>query len=143
MAYRSEAQRAIPAPSKLLWETISKMNGMEDWYPELISESKVQQNDSGYKRHCVMTNGGELDERILVSDDRTMTFVYAIDRHPLPARNVVGTIRIDDRGDDSVVNWSAQFDADALSAKETIAMINQMYADGLSSLDAFHQNPKS
>lgn len=140
MTHRAEARRIIPVPADDLWRTVSRMDGMEDWYPDLIQSSNVPDPDAAQpRRECVMANGGELKERILVRDDATRTFVYAIDKHPMPARNVVGTIRIDDLGDGrSSVSWASDLVFDEANAGEMRAMVSGMYEKGLESLERYH-----
>ena len=136
--HRAQATRTIPVSADTVWQTIAKTSGMEDWYPQLISKSAVTSADGVTRRDCTMTNGGQLKERILVNDGTTRTFVYAIDSHPLPARNVVGTIRVDAVGDSAHVTWDSQFTVDSAAAQETVAMINGMYETGLASLETHH-----
>lgn len=134
---RAEARRTIPASADTIWTTIRQMTGMEDWYPGLIRSSRVEETAYGPKRFCVMADGGELDERILLRDDATRTFVYAIDRHPLPGKGVVGTIRIDDLGDSAHVAWDSQFVCDPAAGQMT-EIVTGMYTAGLDSLAAYH-----
>ena len=140
MTHTLRAERQIPVPAETLWATVRAMTGMEDWYPGLIRESELRGADTPQPtRICVMQDGGVLHERILLRDDATRTFVYAIDSHPLPARNVVGTIRVDDLGGgQSHVTWSAQMVLDPASAERVGALVSRMYADGLASLEAHH-----
>ena len=144
MTHHVKAERDIPVASSELWQTVRQMTGMEDWYPGLIRQSEVLEEDSTEpRRNCVMQDGGVLKERILLRDDLTRTFVYAIDRHPLPAENVVGTIRIDDIGDGvSHVTWSANMALDPQSADQIAAMVTGMYEAGLASLEAYHRHSK-
>lgn len=140
MTHHVKAEREISASPDTLWKTVRQMTAMEDWYPGLIRESEVLEEDSAEpRRNCIMQDGGVLKERILLRDDATRTFVYAIDSHPLPAKNVVGTIRIDDIGYGlSHVTWSASLALDPKIAKQMEGMITQMYQAGLASLDAYH-----
>ena len=142
MTHHVQASRQITVPADDLWQTISQMTGMETLYPGLISESEVIDAESSEpKRNCVMQDGGELKERILLRDDATRTFVYAIDSHPLPARNVVGTIRIDDLGaGQSHVSWSANLMLDSAMADQMQGMVQGMYENGLASLEEFHRS---
>src|SRR6056297_2946822 len=114
MTHYVNAEREMPVAAEDLWQTVRRMTGMEDWYPGLIRESQVLEQDGAEpRRTCIMQDGGVLKERVLLRDDATRTFVYAIDSHPLPARSVVGTIRIDDIGNGrSHVTWSASMALD-------------------------------
>lgn len=140
MTHTLRAERSIPVSADTLWATVEAMTGMEDWYPGLIRKSAVQGADGpNPARTCVMQDGGILQERILLRDNATRTFVYAIDSHPLPARNVVGTIRIDDLGNGrSHVAWSAQMILEPASAENVCAMVTRMYEKGLASLENHH-----
>lgn len=140
MTHHIKATREIPVSAGRLWKTISQMTGMETWYPDLIRQSEVIDADSAQpRRNCVMRDGGELKERILLRDDATRTFTYAIDSHPLPAENVVGTIRIDDLGDGrSHVSWAADMVLDPASAEHFSGMVLGMYENGLASLEQHH-----
>lgn len=140
MTHHVRAERAIPFAPQILWQTVRQMTGMEDWYPGLIRQSEVLDETSAEPRRvCIMQDGGTLKERILLRDDATRTFVYAIDSHPLPARNVVGTIRIDDLGNGrSHVTWSASMALDPKSAEQIMAMVTGMYDAGLASLQGYH-----
>lgn len=135
---RAEATKEIAIPAEALWATIEKMTGMENWYPDLISESSIEESGDETLRFCTMADGGKLEERVLIRDRGTRTFVYAIDIHPLPATNIVGTLRVDDLNGTSKVTWDAQFTVEDAAAEQTVAMINGMYAAGLDSLAAFH-----
>ena len=136
--HRAQASRTISVPAADLWDTIQKATGMEDWYPQLIAQSSVHDDANGLKRVCTLANGGELHERILLRDEATRTFVYAIDKHPLPPVNVVGTIRIDPVEGGAHVTWDSQFTVADEAATETVAMITTMYEGGLASLEAHH-----
>ena len=136
---RAEATKEMTIPADDLWATIEKVTGVEDWYPGLISESRVEESGDETSRFCTMADGNKLVERILMSDRASRTFVYSIDVHPLPATNVVGTMRVDDLNGTSMVTWDAQFSAEDAVAEQTLAMITGMYAAGLDSLAKFHK----
>lgn len=137
---RAAASRMIDTSADQLWQTISQMTGMEDWYPQLIASSQVDQSADQPTRLCVMLDGAELHERILLRDEATRTFTYAIDQHPLPAANVVGTIRIDPIGTRSQVTWDAQFTTQPEVADQIVEHITNMYRAGLDNLAAYHQH---
>ncbi len=90
-------------------------------------------------RVCIMQDGGMLKERVILRDPATRTFSYAIDEHEMPAKNVVGTIRIDDLGNgNSFVSWSANLVLEPESAGQFGPMVQGMYQTGLASLEAYH-----
>lgn len=137
---RAQATEHIDVAPEILWSTIAEMTGMEDWYPALIAASAVDTSQKTPTRVCQMQDSGELHERILLRDNKTRTFVYAIDKHPLPAVDVVGTIRVDPVGSSAQVTWDAQFMTDPAVAPKMIDMITGMYQNGLNSLANFHKS---
>ena len=136
--HRAQATRMIAVPADELWKTIHQATHMEQWYPQLITQSSISDDQGTMRRVCTLANGGQLHERILLRDDATRTFVYAIDKHPLPPVNVVGTIRIDAVDGGSHVTWDSQFTVADEAADETVAMVVGMYEDGLESLALYH-----
>ena len=140
MTHSVEARRTLSVPADDLWNTIRRMDNMEAWYPDCITASEVPDPDAAQpRRNCTMADGGTLKERILRRDDATRTFVYAIDSHPLPARNVVGSLRIDDLGQGrSVVTWCAHMVLDEAVVVQMAEMVTGIYAKGLESLEAYH-----
>ncbi|MEM9840505.1 MAG: SRPBCC family protein [Pseudomonadota bacterium] len=140
MTHHVIAQRKIAVPADDLWSTIRRMDGIEAWYSDFISASEVPDPDALQpRRNCTMADGGELKERILLRDDVTRTFVYAIDSHPLPARNLVGSIRIDDLGNQtSMVTWGANMTLEDAHAAQMEDMVTEIYAKGLKSLEQYH-----
>ncbi|SHG83733.1 SRPBCC family protein [Marivita hallyeonensis] len=140
MTHHVRAERTIPVEAADLWQTVSKMTGMEDWYPELISDSAVTDVDGREPaRVCTLKDGAMLKERVILRDVATRTFCYAIDEHGMPAKNVVGTIRIDDLGDgNSFVSWSANLMLEPENAGQFAPLVQGMYEAGLASLEAYH-----
>jgi mxaD protein len=140
MTHQARAERTIPVSPDTLWGTVSAMTGMEEWYPGLIAKSDVPDPDANQPRRvCTMQDGGTLRERILLRDAATRTFVYAIDESPMPARDVVGVIRIDDLGDGrSHVTWSSEMTLDEATAAQFVPMVDGMYAAGLAALEEHH-----
>ncbi len=141
MTHHIRAERNIPVEADTLWQTVNQMTDMEKWYPGLIRKSEVLDADSVQpRRNCVMQDGGVLKERVLLRDAATRTFSYAIDEHGLPAKNVVGTIRIDDLGDGtSHVSWSAQLVLDPVAVANFEPIVQEMYSNGLVSLEDYHR----
>ena len=137
MTHRAYAKRTMTVPSDRVWSIVSRGSGMEDWYPELISHSELKESDGLIERACVMADGAKLEERILIADDKTRTFTYSVDAHPLPASNVVGTIRVDGDERSATVTWSAQLTPASGQEEMMVDMVTGMYERGLESLERY------
>lgn len=136
--YRAEAGLFIDVAPGVLWLTVAQMTDMEVWYPALITQSDVNATVDPPTRICEMRGGDTLHERILLIDAATRTFVYAIDAHPMAAKDVVGTIRIDPISAGSHVTWDAQFTVSDDLADDTVSMVAGLYRRGLESLAKYH-----
>jgi hypothetical protein len=85
-----------------------------------------------------MVNGAQLKERILEVDHARRVFRYSIDEHPLPARNLTGTVKISDLGDGATaVSWGAQFEVEPAYRNELEGMFRDVYDQAIQGLEAF------
>ncbi len=137
MGYAVKVVRTINADADTVWATISAGDGLDKWIP-VITECRVEGSGAGATRYCTMANGAKLKERLLEVNHDRRRFKYGIDEHPLPAKNVVGTVEILDLGNGmSDVSWSAEFDCDASHKEELTGMFKGVYEQGLEGLDVY------
>lgn len=140
MTHSVEVRRTIETPAQDLWATISQMDQVEAWYHEFISAYEVLDPDAAQpKGKCTMANCGTLKERILLRNETTRTFIDSIDSHSLPAKYVVGSLRVGDLIDRrSAVNWGANIVLGETIAPHITEMVTSIYAKGLEGLEMYH-----
>lgn len=137
MVYTVKVVKAINADAGKVWNAIGSGDGLDKWMP-VITECRIEGSGEGATRYCTMANGAKLRERILEVNHGRRRFKYGIDEHPLPAKNVVGTIEIRDLGGGrSEVSWSAEFDCDAAHKQELEGMLKGSYEQGLEGLEKY------
>lgn len=137
MAYKVKTVKTIGIDAKKVWATISAGDGLDKWMP-VIAECRVEGTGAGANRYCTMANGAKLKERILEVNQDHRRFKYSVYDHPLPAKNIVGTVEISDVGNGrSEVSWSAEFECDAAHKEEIEGMFKGAYEQGLEGLEKY------
>src|SRR5260221_824051 len=106
----------IAAPASAVWAIVRDLNGLPDW-TKFVAESRIEQNMPADRIGCVrnfrMRDGGRVRERLLALSDYDMSCTYAILESPMGVENYVATLRLIPvtDGDQTFVEWSAEFDA--------------------------------
>jgi len=121
----------INAPSNKVWANISKATGVNEWLPVITSCHL-----DGDKRVC-LTDQGEMNETILKIDHENLEFQYSIDRQPLlPIENVVGTMKVNEYGEQTQLQWDLEFTIKDESLFEMVKQaVEGMYAAGAAGLE--------
>lgn len=87
------------------WKVIRTGDQVHKWHP-LIESTKVIGNKRTSK-----TEQGFLEETILVSDDKTKTFKYSVDKQEFyPAKNIVGTMKVVEGKKSTLLFWDIEFE---------------------------------
>jgi len=106
----------VPAPAGAVWALVRDFNGLPNW-TNFVAESRIEQNMQADKVGCIrnfrMKDGGRIRERLLALSDYDMSCTYAILESPMGVENYVATLRLIPvtDGDQTFVEWSAEFDA--------------------------------
>lgn len=121
----------INAPSTSVWSNISKATGVNEWLP-VITSCQLD----GDKRVC-LTEQGEMKETILKVDNSNQVFQYAIDSQPLlPIENVVGTMKVNEYGEQTQLQWDLEFTIKDEALFEMVKQaIEGMYTAGAAGLE--------
>jgi carbon monoxide dehydrogenase subunit G len=121
----------INAPSSSVWANISKATGVNEWLP-VITACHLD----GDKRVC-LTEQGEMNETILKVDNANRLFQYSIDSQPLlPIENVVGTMKVNENGEQTQLQWDLEFNIKDESLFEMVKQaVEGMYAAGAAGLE--------
>jgi uncharacterized protein YndB with AHSA1/START domain len=129
--------RTVEVDPVRVWNTIAAADGLDKWLPA-IAQCTLEGSGVGATRYCTLGNGARLKERIVEVDHVRRVFRYSIDEHPLPARNVVGTVTVREAGaSGSQVSWGASFAVEQAHKAELEGMFRQIYDDAISGLEAF------
>jgi len=139
--------RVLDVPAQRVWATVSDADSWAEWIP-FLSASECEGDHAGATRVCVMVDPGNkmgldgyrLQETILENNADTMTFRYAIANPPLPLTGFEGTVQVMPQGEQSIVFWTANFDAAPEASKQNQQMLVQMYHGGLLGLESYTSN---
>lgn len=137
MTYSVVVRKTVDVAPAKIWETIRAGDGLDKWLP-VITHCRLEGSGEGATRFCTMANGAELKEKIVEIDDAGRRFRYSIDEHPLPAKNLRGSVEIKDAGTKgSEVSWGAEFDSEPQARAELEAMFQEIYSGAIDGLAAY------
>ncbi|MEM6898505.1 MAG: SRPBCC family protein [Pseudomonadota bacterium] len=137
---KTEVTETIQASSDEVWQTISQGGDVHRWFAGVITTCELTGSCEGAERRCTMADGAALEERIIEVDHGRMRFRYAIDKHPLPATDVVATIQVVGLPDGQTqVTWSADYSVSDDHAALVEETLKGLYNQGIAALETFHQ----
>lgn len=115
-----------------VWNLIGGFNDLSDWHPA-IEKSELSENDS--VRTLYLAGGGEIVEKLLNHDNNARTYSYAITDSPLPVAEYSAVLKVIEQGSDkSIVEWSAEFNAEGATESEAEGVIEGIFQAGFDNL---------
>ena len=136
-------KNTINSPADAVWKTVGAIGNVEQYIP-VIKSSTLQGSGLGAKRTCVMINEkgeemGTLEEEVTKFDDNARTYSYIITSGPLPVENYVGTVKVNDLGNNTCeLEWSSQCDANGMDENEISNMLHGVYSMIIEELKKLH-----
>lgn len=129
-----EVKKTIAVVPDKVWATIAKGTGVNEWFPA-IATCRV----AGNQRFCSMVGGGDLEETLINTDNKSRTFTYSVDKHPLPWGPVHSTIKVNDAGmGKSEIVWQASFECTEDVVPQATPMLEGLYSQGIDALETYH-----
>ena len=123
----------LSASTEDVWSKIGDPGTISSWHPAIAKSSL-----DGKARQCILANGAQIDEAIDNVDDANRSYSYRIVESPLPVEDYRSTIKVVEADGGCAVEWTSSFDVSAGPAEDTVSMIKDVYAAGLSALrDSF------
>ncbi len=119
----------LSASTDDVWSKIGDPGAISSWHPAIVKSSL-----DGKARQCTLANGAQIDEAIDNIDDANRSYSYRIVESPLPVEDYRSTIKVVEADGGCAVEWTASFDVSAGPAEDTVSMIKDVYAAGLSAL---------
>jgi hypothetical protein len=114
-------ERHIEAPGlpPAVWEFAGGFCAIKDWHP-LVADCQETKKD-----------GGKIKEKLLESDDTS--YSYEIVESPLPVKNYKAKLSVEDGNHENrtMVEWSADFEANGASDDEATKKIKDIFDGGL------------
>ncbi|MFO0235162.1 MAG: SRPBCC family protein [Burkholderiales bacterium] len=126
----------LPVPAPAVWATVRPFDRLHVWHPTMAS-TRMDGDPSrpGAVRELTTKSGAVVREELLSLADAAMTVQYRILESPLPARDVIATLRVIPVAEGSLVVWSSSFRPRG-EAKQapTRAAVASIYEAGLKGL---------
>ncbi|OGV27844.1 MAG: hypothetical protein A3E88_00945 [Legionellales bacterium RIFCSPHIGHO2_12_FULL_35_11] len=132
MPHTVHVTEIINAPIDKVWKIIRDFNGLAKFHPAIKSSRMENGSDPetvGSVRYLTLETGFVRDE-LLMLDDNTYAFDYAIIESSLPLENYIASVRLQSNlsNDQTICEWWADFDIIAPANPEEII---QMVAQGV------------
>lgn len=115
----TSVQQVINDSADNVWGRLRKLDGIEEFLPEVVGKSWVIDNQEpgvGAKRSCAL-NGMPDDspatvEEVIAFDDTTRSYSYKIEEGSLPVKNMLNTFKVNDLGYKKCeLSWEATMEA--------------------------------
>jgi hypothetical protein len=132
-----QASGIIPGLVDEVWAVVGDFGGIAQWLPPLASSglaSGATGRQVGDVRQCTIDNGPSLTENQTARSDADYTYSYAILESPLPLKDYQSTITLQDKGGQTMMEWSATFDPDPGKEEELAGMVKGIYQAGIDNL---------
>ena len=114
------------------WEVIGAIDGVEKWFPEVITACRVE----GNKRYCT-TDQGSFEEDILKVDHENRTFKYGIkEQNLLPIRDIIATMQVHD-GPQPSISWEWNFVVEEENEATVLEAFDGLGQMGVSGIERF------
>ena len=127
-----ELSRHIEAPGlpPAVWEFAGGFCAIKDWHPLIADCQETKEGDATF-RTLTLKDGGKIKEKLLESDDTS--YSYEIVESPLPVKNYKAKLSVADGNHENrtMVEWSAEFEANGASDDEATKKIKDIFDGGL------------
>ena len=125
-------ERHIEAPGlpPAVWEFAGGFCAIKDWHPLVTDCQETKEGDVTF-RTLTLKDGGKIKEKLLESDDTS--YSYEIVESPLPVKNYKAKLSVEDGNHENrtMVEWSADFEANGASDDEATKKIKDIFDGGL------------
>jgi hypothetical protein len=129
--------REVAAPASTVWQTARDFAGITKFLPmfELVGTCE---NKVGTLR-TLKQGDAVFIERLEALDDVARLQRYAIVEAPIPIKNYVGEISVQDLGNNrSAITWSSTFLVDGAPENEVVSMVTGLYNAGIDQIEKLH-----
>ncbi len=125
-------ERHIEAPGlpPAVWEFAGGFCAIKDWHPLIADCQETKEGDVTF-RTLTLKDGGKIKEKLLEFDDTS--YSYEIVESPLPVKNYKAKLSVEDGNHENrtMVEWSADFEANGASDDEATKKIKDIFDGGL------------
>ncbi len=110
-----------------LWKLVEFHQPSENIMPP-IETSKLTGNGVGAIKLNNLKGGGELALQLVYFEPKSMAFNYVIQKSPLPLKNYVGQVRVEDLGNNRAkLTWSSVYDPKGVDSTKADEIVNGFY----------------
>lgn len=138
-----EYNAVIDSDAQRVWSVLKQFGEISKWHPA-IPESIIEDDQPdglvGCIRRLILQGGAVLRERLLMVDERHLTFSYRFEEAPLPLDNYVATVKLVPLTGQAktVVQWTASFETREPDPRgKHVAAVRELVISGHESLQRY------
>jgi carbon monoxide dehydrogenase subunit G len=128
-----KVEQEIAASADQVWKLMRDFGGLKAWNPGIDS---VEVTGEGVGAVRTIKMGGiTIKERLEHLDDAGRTFRYSIIEGPVPARDYLATVQVEEAGPARTrIVWGSRFEPQGASVADLTGLFEGIYKGGISSL---------
>lgn len=128
----------VARQARTLWREIGSFGDVVRWHP-MLAALESEGEEPGARRWAHTRDGGTQVERLAQNNPLQRSYIYAVEKTPMPVKNCVAELRVDDNGDGtSTVVWQSEFDVreevGAQDRRRVVSEIEDYFRAGLDRL---------
>ena len=128
-----QIQQQVDASADEVWALLAKLDGIEQFVPQMFKSSTVAGKGKGAERICTHHNGDKLIEEILAFDSNSRTYTYSVKSGVMPVADMINRVQVLSLSNNrSLIVWSSKFDLPP--SMSDASPIQNMIATGLSAV---------
>ncbi len=135
---KASASSVISGSVDEVWKVVGDFGGISNWHPAIAAsaiEGGGAGDAAGCIRECTLDNGAKLREEQVQRSDAERSYSYNLLEAPMPVQNYLGKIQLKEaEGNQTLVEWTSEFDVAAEAEGEMVGMMNNVYQAGLDAL---------
>jgi mxaD protein len=126
MAHVLQSAR-VARHARSLWREIGSFGDVGRWHP-MLAALESEGEEPGARRWARTKSGSTQIERLANANPLQRSYIYAIESTPMPVKNYVAELRVDDNGDGtSTVVWQGEFDVrDEVAAQDRRRVVSEI-----------------
>ncbi|GEM_PF-7027833 len=143
MKHSTTVKQVISGKTEIIWETISQGGIVHKWFSTAVQSCQLEKVNGQTIRFCTMKDGSKLKERIIEVSNEARLFTYTVFEHPLPASEILTTMKIENVGSESTsITWTAEFAASGANISIVDNILQETFMEGIESLESWHLTRK-
>jgi carbon monoxide dehydrogenase subunit G len=128
-----KVEQEIEASADKVWKLMRDFGGLKAWNPGIDSVEVAGEGIGAIR--TIKMGPMTIKERLEHLDDASRTFRYSIVEGPVPARDYLATVQVEEAGPSRTrIVWGSTFEPEGASVADLTGLFEGVYKGGIASL---------